>query len=87
MRLDICTGCHAREGERDFADWAKLLETRFGIGYFGGEGGGLEVEYVTCLNHCDQGFSVAVEDDVMVLDGTEDFEGLVGRLERVMAVM
>lgn len=83
MRLEICTGCHAREGERHFAEWAKWLEAQFGVGYFGSEGGGLEVEYATCLNHCQQGFTVAIEGDVLVLDNPQDFEVLLSRLKRV----
>lgn len=86
MRLEICTGCHAREGERDFAGWVKCLEARFGIGYFGGVGKGLEVEFVTCLNHCEQGFSVAVEGDVLVLDNSEDFERLLARVEGILKI-
>jgi predicted metal-binding protein len=86
MQLQICTGCHAREGERKFAAWLNQLETRFGIGYFGGEGGGLEVEFVTCLSHCEQGFSVAVEGYVLVLDKAEDFEHLLGRMQRLLEV-
>ncbi|WP_027892823.1 hypothetical protein [Calidithermus chliarophilus] len=84
MRLEICTGCHARTGsEESFNAWVKLLEERFGIGYFGGAGRGLEVEFVACLSHCDQGFSVAVEGDVVVLDDPADFAALAQRLERL----
>jgi predicted metal-binding protein len=86
VRLEVCTGCHSRAGEKEFPAWLEQLEQKFGIGYFGGEGNGLEVEFVTCLSHCDQGFSVAVEDDVMVLGDTEEFEHLLGRLLRLVAI-
>ncbi|MDX2007380.1 MAG: hypothetical protein SFU83_19255 [Meiothermus sp.] len=86
MRLEICTGCHAREGELEFAAWLAMLERKFGIGYFGGSGGGLEVEFVTCLSHCERGYSVAVEDEVLVLGDSEEFELLLGRLERLAAI-
>lgn len=86
MRLEVCTGCHAREGEQDFPAWLKSLEDTFGIGYFGGFGGGLEVEFVTCLSHCDQGYSVAVEGDVLGLNNPEDFQHLLGRIQRLVGV-
>ncbi len=86
MRLAICTGCHAREGEKYFAGWLELLESRLGVGFFGGVGKGIEVELVSCLSHCEQGFSVAVEDDVLVLENAEDFAAFLERVERVAAV-
>jgi len=75
LRLEICTGCHAREGEKHFAGWLELLESRLGVGYWGGTGKVLEVEFVPCLSHCGQGFAVAVEGEVLVLE-TEDFPAL-----------
>jgi NADH:ubiquinone oxidoreductase subunit E len=86
MRLAICTGCHAREGEKHFAGWLELLQSRLGIGYFGGEGKGIEVEFATCLSHCEQGFAAAVEDEVLVLQTAEDFAALLERLERLASV-
>lgn len=86
MRLEVCTGCHARDGERDFPAWLKLLEERFGIGYFGGFGSGLEVDFVACLAHCNQGYSVAVEGEVLVLDNPEDFQHLLGRIQWIVGV-
>jgi len=86
MRLAICTGCHAREGEKHFAGWLELLQSRLGIGYFGGEGKGVEVEFVACLSHCEQGFAVAVEDEVLVLQTAEDFAALLERLKRLASV-
>ncbi|WP_337867957.1 hypothetical protein [Meiothermus sp.] len=83
MRLAICTGCHAREGEKHFAGWLELLQSHLGIGYFGGEGQGIEVEFVSCLSHCEQGFAVSVEDEVLVLENAEDFAVLLERLKRV----
>jgi predicted metal-binding protein len=81
MRVEICTGCHANTGgEESFGDWLKLLEERFGIGYFGGVGRGLEVEFVACLSHCNQGFSLAVEGEVLVLADPADFDALLARL-------
>lgn len=86
MRLAICTGCHAREGERHFAGWLLLLQSRLGVGYFGGEGQGIEVEFVSCLSHCERDFAVAVEDEVLMLESTEDFADLLERLKRVASV-
>ncbi len=86
LRLAICTGCHAREGEKYFASWLELLQSRLGVGYFGGMGKGVEVEFVSCLSHCEQGFAVAVEDEVLVLKSAEDFAALLERVERVASV-
>ncbi|RIH88442.1 (2Fe-2S) ferredoxin domain-containing protein [Calidithermus roseus] len=83
MRVEICTGCHAYGGsEESFGAWLKLLEERFDIGYFGGVGRGVEVEFASCLSHCNQGFSVAVEGEVLVLADPADFALLLARLER-----
>ncbi len=87
MRLEICTGCHAREHEKYFAGWLEQLESRLGVGFFGGEGKGIEVEFVPCLSHCEQGFAVAVEGEVLVLDNAENFPGLLQRLERIAATL
>jgi predicted metal-binding protein len=86
MRLSICTGCHAREGEKHFVGWLELLQSRLGIGYFGGVGRGIEVEFVACLSHCEQGFAVAVEEEVLLLNKAEDFAVLLERLKRVASV-
>ncbi|GIW38398.1 MAG: hypothetical protein KatS3mg074_796 [Meiothermus sp.] len=86
LRLAICTGCHAREGEKYFASWLELLQSRLGVGYFGGVGKSLEVEFVSCLSHCEQGFAVAVEDEVLVLQSAEDFAAFLERVERVASV-
>jgi|DewCreStandDraft_2_1066082.scaffolds.fasta_scaffold10683_3 predicted metal-binding protein len=83
MRLAICTGCHAREDEKHFAGWIELLQSRLGVGYFGGEGQGIEVDFVSCLSHCEQGFALTVEDEVLVLENAEDFAAFLERLERV----
>ncbi|GIW34985.1 hypothetical protein [Meiothermus sp.] len=86
LRLAICTGCHAREGEKYFASWLELLQSHLGIGYFGGVGKGLEVEFVSCLSHCGQGFAVAVGDEVQVLQSAEYFAAFLERVERVASV-
>ncbi|GIW24526.1 hypothetical protein [Meiothermus sp.] len=85
LRLAICTGCHAREGEQHFSSWLEQLQSRLGVGYFGGVGKGLEVEFVSCLSHCEQGFAVAVEDEVLVLNA-EDFAAFLQRVARVAAL-
>lgn len=86
LRLAICTGCHAREGEKYFASWLLELQSRLGVGYFGGVGKGVVVEFVSCLSHCEQGFAVAVEDQILVLHNAEDFEAFLERVERVASV-
>lgn len=86
MRLAICTGCHAREGEKHFAGWLERLQSCLGVGYFGGVGQGVEVEFVPCLSSCEKGFAVAVEDEVLLLENTEDFATFLERLKRVASV-
>lgn len=83
MRLAICTGCHAREGEKYFAGWLERLQSGLGVGYFGGKGQGVEVDFVSCLSHCEQGFAVSVEEEVLVLENAEDFAAFLERLKRV----
>lgn len=83
MHLAICTGCHAREGEKYFAGWLERLQSGLGVGYFGGAGQGIEVEFVPCLSSCEQGFAMAVEDEVLVLENAGDFAAFLERLKRV----
>lgn len=78
MHLTICTDGHAREGEKHFAGWLELPQSHLGIGYFGGTGQGIEVEFEPCLFHCEQGFAVSVEDEV--LEKAEDFVAFLDRL-------
>lgn len=73
LHLAICTGWHEREGEKYFASWLELLQSHLDIGYFSGVGKGLEVEFVSCLSLCEQGFALAVEDEALVLQSAEDF--------------
>ena len=49
-------------------------------------GKGVEVEFVSCLSHCEQGFAVALEDEVLVLQSAEDFAAFLERVERVASV-
>lgn len=82
MRVEFCTGCHARGNEEGFERLMEALERRLGIGYFGGfsRDHRLEVDFVPCLDHCNQGYSVSLDGEVLVLPDEASLLALVDRL-------
>lgn len=82
VRVEICTGCHARNHEEGFEDVLAALEEHLGVGYFGGfsRDYSLEVDFVSCLDHCNQGFSIALDGETIVLRSPQEQAELIRQL-------
>jgi NADH:ubiquinone oxidoreductase subunit E len=97
LRVEFCTGCHARSGGEasfpgnspveSFARLVEALERHLGVGYFGGFSPGyrLEVDFVPCLDHCNQGYAVSIGGEILVMPDEESLLALVDRLSQVQS--